>query len=68
MVKPNDLTKLPFNQLTEWLVKIFAKPSNTTTERYKFHRMLQQADQFIQEYIEQLRRQASKCRFGNFEN
>lgn len=50
------------------LIKSYARPTNTITERYTSHRMIQQAGQTMTSYIEQLRQQATKCKFGAFEN
>lgn len=52
LVMPNDLTKIPFSQLTEWLLKIYTKQTKIATERLKLHRLLQQTGKPIDENLE----------------
>jgi len=68
LVRPQEITKTSYGQLVDLLKKIYAKPINTATERYTFHKLVQQTGQSMQHYIEQLRQQALKCKFGNFED
>lgn len=66
LVRPQEAIKIYVKDL-ELLVKLYTKPSNITTRRYTFHRLVQQISKPINEYVEQVRKQAKKCKFGSFE-
>lgn len=38
-----------------------------TTDRYNFHKLLQQLGQPVKDYIEPIQKQVTKCKFGAFE-
>lgn len=67
LIHPKEVIKLSFKEFKDVLLQLFVKPSNVTTERYKFHRLKQQVGQPVKEYIDLVRKQAAKCKFGNFE-
>lgn len=69
-VRPQELVNIPFKQVELLLTQIFTKPTNTATELYISHKMTQQLGQSMRSYIlvDQLKEQATKCKFGSFEN
>nr|CAI5869030.1 unnamed protein product [Callosobruchus analis] len=61
--KPSDLT---YVQITGLLRKHYSPPVSEIYERFIFNKCNQKPDQSIADYIVELRKLASSCRFGHF--
>lgn len=61
------MLKVSLSELQEVLLKRYIKHANITTEIYVLHKLTQQIGQQMRNYIECIRKQALKCKFGTFE-
>ena len=63
---PKLLTDLSFEEVQQLLLKLYKPTQNFRTNRFVFHRTTQQQGQTVKEYIEQIKKIANSCKFGNY--
>lgn len=63
-VFPKSIIELSFQEIAVTLAQLFSVKRNLITEIFTFHRMCQNIDRQIKDYITELWNQANKCRFG----
>ncbi|VEN46957.1 unnamed protein product, partial [Callosobruchus maculatus] len=66
LVAPTKPSDLPYDQITGLLRKHYSPPVSEIYERFIFNKCNQKPDQSIADYIVELRKLASSCRFGQF--
>lgn len=66
LIRLKEFCRVNYGELEQLLRQNFERHSNVPTERYTFHKLVQQLGQPVKVYIEQVRKRAAKCQFSTF--